>query len=1166
MKIKLLRLITVISKSTAYGIVLQTLFFSLLQAAITNAQEVRRVYDVHLNLNLENADVLEAFKEIESKTDFHFSFDISDINSDVKINYRRKKISVADVLLKISKEANLKFKQVNNYINVNRHERKVAPEIEVVIQGITITGKVTSNEDGEGLPGVNVLVKGTSRGSVTDIEGNYTLEVPDENSVIVFSSVGFVSEEIAVGNRTVIDLALVPDLTALDEIVVVGYGTQKKAHLTGAVDQVTSDQLENRPVGSVAQAIQGLVPNLSISATNAGGEPGSSRNWNIRGAGSIDGSDDPYILVDGVPMDIDLVNPDDIESVSVLKDAAASAIYGARGAFGVILITTKNGSKLNQGKVQIDYTGFMAWAQPTRMPQSPNSLVAAAAMNYAAENSGQGVMYSDETLERMRQYQAGTFKDETIVDPNNERNYLRWNGGNANNNWMDLYYKEWAPHQKHNLSVGGNTDKSNFYLAGSYFNQGGQLNFGDEHYKRYNLTANLNTEVTNWLDIDLSTKYTRANSSYPVAWAGYNRTVLWHNFTRNWPSNPLYLPNGELSTSSTAHMLEHGGKLDEQKNDLWLNIGTTIEPVKGWVTRLTYNWNHLDNQANTHRKVVYSTLPTGEVVPDVYPPPSNGVLTGFNKTDYHMFNAVSSYEKEINDHRFLVLVGYEEQKKEVGGLSGQKLGLVTDNVPSMSTATGEFLIDDSRNHWSTQGVFSRVNYSFKDKYLFEFNARYDGSSKFNTGTKWGFFPSGSIGYVISEEAFFAPLQNVVSNLKLRASYGSLGNQGKEWEFNYQYIEIIPVRTNLHWIMDGARPVYTGAPGLISTDLTWETVTTLDLGLDALFLDDRLGLTFDWYNRTTSDGHGPAEAVPAVLGTSPPSKNNTTLETKGFEFLVSWQDRLSADFRYDIKLVLGNSKSTITDYNNPTGILNTYRTGQVLGEIWGYTSAGFFQSDNEDWADQSALYSRWTAGDMKYEDINNDGKIDWGDNTVDNPGDQSIIGNSRPQYNYGITGGLQWKGFDLNMFWQGVGKKDVLFGSGVNVFYGFRGSKWQNSYYVEHMDYWSPEGSDFGGGPNAYYPKPYMSGEHTKNTRPQTKYMQNGAYIRLKNLQLGYTIPGELTERIKIQRLRFYFSGENLLTFTKLTKLFDPEATGGAWGAGKIYPLQRTLSVGVNISL
>lgn len=1032
-----------------------------------------------------------------------------------------------------------------------------------VTQEVVVTGTVTE-EDGTPLPGVTIVVKGTTTGTITDLNGNYSLQIDDPDVVLVFSFVGYSSQEIAVAGQTILDVSMQVDILGLDEIIVIGYGTQRKINLTGAVDMISSEEFANRPVGSVAQTIQGIIPNLGITTNSQeGGEPGSTQHWNLRGEGTLTGGEDPYILVDGVPMDINQVNPEDIESVSVLKDAAASAIYGARAPFGVILITTKRG-KRGEG-LKIEYSGNFAYGTPTLLPKQANSLDQVLAENYAAANDGSSELYTAEQIQRIKDYQAGLIKDETIINPEEPNRYGR---PHANNDLMEIMYKDWAGRQKHNLSLSGGSEKTSFYISAGYYDQPGQLNWGDEYFKRNNLTANLSSNVTDWLTVNFRTKYARSEKQVPNAYDGYDRDVIWHNFTRWRPNSAFILPNGER-TGSAYQLLEQNGKELNKTDDFWVTIGGVLEPIAGWKTEIEYNFNNNAYKQTRLYKTTYGTRPDGETYPTNNA--VNQINTWFSNNDYRMLHVMTSYERYIGDHYVYALVGYEEELDENAGMTGYKKSLVTQEVPSISTATGDIQIDDWWEHWATQGVFMRLNYNFKEKYLLEFNARRDGSSRFeNADTKWGFFPSASVGYNISKEPFWDPIKALVNSFKIRASWGSLGNQGIDIE-NYMYIPILPVYTNLSWIMGNARPVYTRAPGLISPTLTWETSTTLDIGFDAAILNNRLGITFDWYNRTTTNMFGPAQALPSVLGTSPPEENNAELKTTGFELILTWKDRISKDLSYNVKFALGDNKSTVVKYNNPTGLLTRdpeiWYEGQVIGDIWGYETVGFFQdqADVDAHADQSVFHALWTPGDIKYKDQDGDGEITYGANTLDDHGDKIIIGNSRPRYNFGITAGLKYKNFDFRMFWQGIGKMDIMFSQSTNVFWGFRGSMWQNSFYEEHMDYWSPAGSDFGGGPDAYYPKPYVLGEHRKNTQPQTKYLQKGSFVRLKHMEIGYTFPLKLTRKVEIQKARIYIGGENLLTFTSLTKLFDPEATGGGLGGGKIYPLQTVMSMGVNVT-
>jgi TonB-linked SusC/RagA family outer membrane protein len=1098
------------------------------------------------------ADVLQAIQD-QSEFKFFYNDQLVDVSRKVTVTARKK--DIWHVLDQILPQAGITYRVVGKQVALFNTKGNKALQQQLVVSG------VVTDEKGDPLPGVNIVEKGTTNGSITNTSGEYQIQVSAPNVTLVFSYVGYQTKEVAVDGQKNIDVVLKEDILGLEQVVVVGYGTQKKVNLTGAVDVVQPKQIENRPVINVSSALQGVSPNLNITTTRRGGEPGAGKDLNIRGVGSLTGSSSPYVLVDGVPMNINDVNPNDIESISVLKDAAASAIYGARAPYGVILITTKHGKKGE--KIRISYDDNFSVNSPLNLPHMANSLDFATAYNESFTNAGQNPIYTDDVIDRIKQYLNGEITDETIVREDVNR-YGTWYWGNANNDWMYLYYAPSVMSQKHDLSLRGGSQTTTYYVSAGYLNQPGQLRWGDEFYKRYNVTANLRTDVTKWLRFNFSTKYTRSLNQYPNAYGGYDRNVLYHNFTRQWPTNPLYFPDGQISPASNVHMLAYGGKDKRQTDDLWITLGGEIEPVKNWVTRINYSWNQNSYRRTNHHKTIYNFRPDGTKYPSVYP--INQYFEWLGHNNYHLFNVTTSYQKQLGGHFLKLMLGYEEELKQNSGLSGNKKQLVTDAVPSISTATGDYNVDDWISHWATQGIFGRFNYNFKEKYLFEFNARYDGSSRFADGHRWGFFPSASVGYLISKEAFWSPISTVVNSFKIRASYGSLGNQNVP---NYLYVPILPVRTRLPWIIGSERPVYTLAPGLISPSLTWETALTTDIGTDMAFLENRLGLVFDWYRRDTKNMFGPANALPRVLGASVPKENNAELSTKGWEVSLSWKDRAGKDFSYNVRVLLANSTSTVTKYNNPTNSLSTWYEGETIGEIWGLTTDHIIQdaSEVDDMPDQSLYFSRWGPGDIMYKDLDGNDTINWGDWTADSHGDYSVIGNSRPRYTYSIIAGLEWKGIDFNMFWQGVGKRDVVFGPWDNIFFGFNGNMWQSTVMKPHLDYWRPADEENLLGPNtdAYYPKPYMSGEDHKNKRPQTRYLVSAAYMRLKNIQLGYTIPQQITQKVQIQKLRVYVSAENILTFTKLPKLFDPETIYGPWGVGKGHPISKGFSFGVNVT-
>ncbi|MFV0483746.1 MAG: SusC/RagA family TonB-linked outer membrane protein [Bacteroidales bacterium] len=1021
----------------------------------------------------------------------------------------------------------------------------------------TVTGKVT-DESGLGMPGVTVIQKGTNNGTITDVDGKFSLSVPEDATLNV-SFMGMTPQEVSVSGKNAVNIMLMEDVKGLEEVVVVGYGTQKKKNMTDAVATVSIEkEIGERPVASVNQMLQGSIANFNVSTTNSGGEPGASTNLNIRGSGTLTGDGGaPYILLDGVPITVaqmNSINPYDIENISVLKDAASAAIYGSRGAYGVILITSKKGKA---GKVNVNYSGNIAFASPTSLPSMVNSLDFANAYNAATANDGDLPIFGEDNgeMQRIRDYLAGKITDDTQPTANGT-DWMYWDDGYANYDWYDVMYKNNAPRQQHQLSVNGGTEKTNYYISGSYYDQEGNFEYANDNYNRYNFTANINTEATDWLRFDASSKFSREHKLFPSGGYGnYDKNIIYHQVSRMWPVNPLYDPDGAIVNFDVNRVMD-SGETNEYTSNTILQGGIEIEPIKNWVTRASYNYQLTNENYERIELVNNVLLPNGAFKNIGYNP--NGIKRDFSENQNQLFNITTKYKKSFGDHNFDALLGYEQRVVEYVELYGSKTKFVTENVPTISTATGDDIADDALSQYATRGWFGGLNYNYKEKYLFSFKMRADESSFFREGKRLGVFPSVSVGYLISEEDFWEPIRNTVDVLKFRGSWGQLGNHDPALANRYTELMNINISS---YLINGEKPSTVALGSLISPSLTWETVTSMDFGLDAALLGNRLELTFDWFSRVTSDMIGPVAALPSVLGASAPQENNAELTTNGWELSMNWRDQIGA-VSYRIGFNIGDNKTKVTKYNNPTGILTTYREGQVLGDIWGYETVGYFKEGEtaSDWHDQTFIHARWGEGDIKYADLNNDGIINTGSNTENDPGDRKIIGNNRARYNYGINLGAGWKGIDLSILLQGVAKRDYFFGSGTNLFWGFRGNKWQNTITSSSLDYWTEDN------PDAYYPKPYLKGEHTKNTQTQTKYLQNAAYLRLKNIQLSYTFPSELVRKIGLSRAQIYFSGENLLTFTKLHENFDPEALGGSWGDGKIYPLQRVLSFGINLGL
>lgn len=1029
---------------------------------------------------------------------------------------------------------------------------------------VNITGRVVDVE-GQPIPGVTVSVQGTTTGTATDLDGAYQLTVP-EGAVLVFSFIGYETQNIGIGDRNVIDVILSEDMASLDEVVVVGYGTQKKMTLTGSVDAISGDELQNRPAVNMGDLMKGASPNLNITMGMRGGEPGSTSSWNIRGLGSINANASPLILVDGVEVNINNVDPESVESVSVLKDASASAIYGSRAPFGVVLITTKKGQ---QGRVTVEYNNNLSMNTPIGVPSFVDAYTWATAYNQANANAGLTPVYSDEQMDRISGYMNGTFPYE--YDPENPIDNI-WAGrrnGNATYDWPQILIGNTSFNQKHHINLSGGTERTNYYLSGGFVDQNGVYKYGNDNYRRFNFLSNINSQVTEWLNVKTGIKYAKGLADYPVGQTTVGREHMMGEVITFAPMMPMYNINGTVQ-SPLLRWQQDSGRDKFETNDFFVNLGADLEPVTGWVTSFSYNHNLINSRRLIHPKPVLVELGTGEF--GNVGKPESSFESSYDQTNYTLINVVSSYEKSIADHYMNVLMGYEQEDRHFTSMSATATGLITDEVPSISTALGEKSVRDGMNHWATQGVFGRVNYNYKEKYLFEASARYNGSSRFSPDNRWGFFPSASAGYFISNEDFWAPIETVVNSFKIRGSYGSLGNQNVGL---YSYLTTIGVGAELNWIIDGQRPQFATPPGLISSDLTWETITTTNIGFDAGLLDERLQLTFDWYNRVTTDMLGPTEQLPYQLGVSTPQRNNAELSNKGFEVVLAWRDRISADLSYDLKVSLGDSRAKILSYYNEKEIIDTWYPGKIVGEIWGYTTEGIIQVEGEEIPDQSRFFATWGPGDIKYLDLDGDGKITDGSRTLNDHGDLTVIGNTSPRYNYSISGRVDWKGFDLSMFWQGIGKMNYFPPNSMQLFWGMLNGTGSSGIYKDSpiLDYWrsADESNILGPNTDAYFAKPYFSSETNKNRQVQTKYLLNAAYLRLKNLQIGYTLPSHVAEKVSLQRARVYLSGENLITFTGLPGTFDPETTlasdpaNDGYQAGRIYPLSRVVSVGVNVT-
>lgn len=1027
------------------------------------------------------------------------------------------------------------------------------------IQQNGVCNGVVTDTTGETVIGASVVVKGTTNGTITGLDGDFSLSGVTKGSILVVSFVGYQNTEVK-WNGQPLTIVLKEDTKVLDEVVVVGYGTQKKANLSGAVAAVDGKVLQDRPITNIGQGLQGVVPNLNITMNN-GGAPGATSSFNIRGNTSLNGGS-PLVLVDNVQMDANLVNPDDIESISVLKDAASASIYGARAAYGVILITTKKGKKSDKPTVSLSATGY--WQSPALTFHNVNSMQYLTMMDEAYQNDGgSGHYFKSQVYQYAEDYFNGKYDSPVFFDTAYDTYKYGYCG---NTDWWDELYKT-SFSQIYTANISGGNDRTTYYASVSMNDQGGILKAGDDKYNKYNANVNISSNITKWLNVSAKIAHTYTDELHPTGGTTAMNSTAYSGLSSYSgmmkgdlsPLMPVKHPDGHYagqgSYTNPVAIMEQGGNAQYKQNDLWMTGAVKITPIKGLVINADYTWNFYGKSSNQHVQNFYdyTAVPGTE---NYYPWTNPSSVTVTNNDDYYnAFNAFAEYTFSLKEkHNFKVMVGYNQENKHKKYHYAGRKNLIDSSNPSLNLAYGDMAMNGSETHWSVNGFFARINYDYKGKYLLELNGRYDGSSKFPHGDRYAFFPSASVAWRVSEEKFWEPIRGWFDNFKLRASYGSLGNQALDESRygNFPYLATYGINTKYGALLNGTRPVAVSVPGLVSASFTWETVNQIDFGFDASFFGGRLNTSFDWYRRNTKDMLTAGQVLPAVLGTSVPQENAADMKTVGWEVSLEWNDRLSNGFGYHIKGVLSDYQASITKFSNPTKLLGTHYVGEKLNEIWGYVSNGLFQSDEDaKAADQSYLSGgSWGAGDVKYEDLNNNGKIDIGKNTLDDSGDRKIIGNSTPRYSYGITAGFDYKGFDFEMFWQGIGKRDYWLGG--SQFWGFT-DEWCTP-LTSSLDYWTEDNRD------AYFPRLHHYGVNGGNHQVSTRYLQNAAYLRLKNVVLGYTIPRSITEKVKISRLRVFVQGENLLTFTPLIDSYDPETLNNM-----TYPINKKISVGLNLT-
>lgn len=1078
---------------------------------------------------------------------------------------------------------------------------------------ILVSGRILDSS-GQPVPGASVIEKGTTNGVNTDIDGKFTISVKSGSSLEV-SCIGY--ETVSVAASENLSVTLREDTQFLDEVVVVGFGTQKKVNMTGSVAAVDVDKaFGSKPITDVSKGLQGVVPGLSITYNS--NDLNASPTMKIRGTGSINGDNTPLILLDGVEVpDLSFVNPDNIKSISVLKDAASASIYGSRAAWGVVLITSKDGSAVKD-KVSITYSNNFSWNQPIGLPK------------YITDKAGvlaqlEEGMLAQKNVDGSRIEAFGMYYD--TIGKGITTWFDKYSGNLSNPVYKygedyefiegtPYYYRVSDPNkeifktsfsQTHNLSVNGNTGKTNYNIGLGYTMNDGTLKAAKKNdVKRYNLNLSTNTQVKNWLNIGTKVMYVEKEYEYPY---GYSQSkgatgLLYYvmRFPTFFPfgiSDGSKLADGTYASESAATgeglYFRHGNAYVANESicsskDQYLTLGGNVRinlapglSFYGDYTRGRYNYEN-----RSMRQPYY-------VANWSFPKKAAVTTNDFLERSYvskitDTYNAYFDYLFDIQkQHNFAIKVGANAEDLRYDNQSVKVNGVQDVEHPTLNLTDGknEGIVDESLRHRATAGFFGRINYNYKEKYLLELNGRYDGSSSFRTGKQWAFFSSASAGYRISEEKFWTNIKPYVPTLKVRASYGSVGNQALEsW---YPYISTMATET-VSWIGTDMNQVSTTTtPSAVNPDMTWEKIRTLDIGFDAGFFNNELNVTFDWYQRRNVGMLVAGNEIVRYAGIAvAPLENGGDMKTNGWELQIDYNHAFNKDFAIYGTFTLSDAKSEITKWNNTTGALNSWYKGKKLGEIWGFETDRYFNSSdvNQDGTlktgtpDQSYLQNgsfRFGAGDIKYKDLNKDGKIDTGKGTIDDHGDLKRIGNQLPRYEYSLRVGAMLKGFDVEVLLQGVGKRDMWSTSSLFIPHAAGA---QMNIFENQLDYWTESNQ------NARFPRPYINGAFgslsglpgnsgCNNFAPQTKYLNNLAYLRVKNFTVGYTLPQNLTRKIFVEKLRFYFSAQNLFTFDHIDGVMDPECTGGSSKsytngmdmtmAGRAMPFNRQWSCGLQIT-
>ncbi len=1138
-----------------------------------------------ITVNISDKPLSEAVVVIEKASRYTFFYDTDKTDMTRKVSLSAENLPVGEAMKQMLTPVGISFEIKGDQIVL------IAPPVSGIPVKTPSSITVTVLDKSQ-MPIIGAAVlKTDGTGGVTDIDGVCTVNLSPSDKQLTLTCLGYKTEIVKVGTSSKVTVHLMDDTQLLDEVVVVGYGTTKKENLTGAVSVVSSESIGNRSRSNLGQILQGTVPGMTV--TTSSGQPGQGVSLNIRGWNSIN-SGSPLVLVDGVVGSLDRVNPNDVESISVLKDASSAAVYGAQAAFGVVLVTTKSGNN-NEGRANISYSGRFGFTAPTSSTdwETRGYDSVYLANLFMQSYSGQPqIRYDEDDM-----YELWIRRNDKVEHPDRPWVVMDQSMGRdtykyyANTDWWHYFFNDIKPVQSHDISFRGGTKSVKYFLSGNFSKEQGIYKQNPDIHNRYNLRARISFDATKWLNISNNAAYYSTTYTYPGA---INQGDTFYCLTGGYFSylTPI-TPDGNYFFKDDfggggqyyVGILDNQNYKNSQKTGNFTNtIEVTIKPVK----QLEIKGNYTFSDNNYLARYRHVNLTYAATIPGMTETLTTGVgedmlQEQFQTIDIHSANVYATYTDTFKDaHNLKVMVGGNYETYNHKTLTTQGYDLLSDELNDMNLVGSDeegnkrFNTTGGLTEYALLGFFGRINYDYNGKYLAEISGRYDGTSRFPKGQRFGIFPSFSLGWRISEENFFSPVKHWWNDAKLRFSYGSLGNQQVGY---YDYIRTVTLGTQ-SYLFDGDKSAIATYSPPVASNLTWETVSQSNLGLDLTFFNNRLTFSGEAYIRDTRNMLTTGKALPSVYGASAPKTNNADLRTKGYELALTWRDRFmlfGQPFDYSVTATFNDYVGEITKFDNPTKDLSTYYEGMRYGEIWGYVTDGLFKSDDEARnypVDQSPVcahnYSTTgddkglRAGDLKYVDTDGDGIIGAGSNTVDNPGDRKIIGNSQPRYQYGLNLGFNFYGFDFSIFFQGIGRQDWYPGNDARYFWGLYARPFASWIQKDFLDRcWSEDN------PDAYFPRPRAYAAFGKNDELGTvndRYLQNIGYCRLKNLTFGYTLPKKWMDRIKMDSIRIYFSGENLACIAPGLQCdyMDPEM---ALVGGKchIYPWQKTFMFGIDIN-